>query len=124
MKVTQRTKCKLLFCVNPVCSPCKLGLCVVAFMYIVVANGILSKNFSTAATLSVRSSVLLCCKIFMLKYFRRPSTLQKFFKRKIFPTKILYNESFLIYGSIHATILYVTLPITWISNTHYPHIFV
>ena len=29
-----------------------------------------------------------CCNIFMLKYFRRTSTLQKFFNIKIFATKI------------------------------------
>ena len=40
----------------------------------------------------------LCCKIFMLKYFRRTSTLRKFFSMKIFPTKISYNENFPIYG--------------------------
>ena len=58
----------------------------------------LSKNFSMAVTLSVRSSRLLCCKIFVLKYFRRTSTLRKFFNTKIFPTKISYNENFPIYG--------------------------
>ena len=35
----------------------------------------------------------------MLKYFHRTSTLRKFFNTKIFPTKILYNENFPIYGS-------------------------
>ena len=58
----------------------------------------LSKNFSMAVTLSVRSSRLLCCKIFVLKYFHRTSTLRKFFNTKIFPTKISYNENFPIYG--------------------------
>ena len=37
-------------------------------------------------------------KIFMLIYFCRPSTLRKLFNMKIFPTKISYNENFLIYG--------------------------
>ena len=31
---------------------------------------------------------MLCCKIFVLKYFHRTSTLQKFFNTKIFSTKI------------------------------------
>ena len=60
----------------------------------------LSKNFSMTVTLSVHSSRLLCCKIFVLKYFRRTSTLRKFFNTKIFPTKISYNENFPIYGSV------------------------
>ena len=59
----------------------------------------LSKNFSMAVTLSVRSYRLLCCKNFVLKYFRRTSTLRKFFNTKIFPTKISYNKNFPIYGS-------------------------
>ena len=39
----------------------------------------------------------LCCKIFVLKYFRRTSTLQKVFNTNIFPTKISYNKNFPIY---------------------------
>ena len=31
---------------------------------------------------------MLCCKLFVLKYFYRTSTLRKFFNTKIFPTKI------------------------------------
>ena len=54
---------------------------------------------STAVTLSVRSFRLLCWKISMLKYFRRMSTLRKFFNTKIYLTKILYNENFPIYGT-------------------------
>ena len=43
-------------------------------------------------------------------------TLQKIFSRKMFPMKILYNESFPIYGSKLATRLYVTQPITWMNT--------
>ena len=45
------------------------------------------KNFSMAVTLSVRSSRLLCCKIFALKYFWRTSTLRKSFNTNIFQRK-------------------------------------
>ena len=41
---------------------------------------------------------MLCCKIFVLKYFRRTSTLRKFLNTKIFLTKISRNENFPIYG--------------------------
>ena len=51
------------------------------------------------------SSRLLCCKIFVLKYFRRTSTLRKIFNTKIFPMKTSYNKSFLIYGNILAAVL-------------------
>ena len=54
------------------------------FIYVVAANVISSKNFSMAVTLSVHSSRLLCCKIFLLKYFCRMLTLQKFSTRKFF----------------------------------------
>ena len=46
------------------------------------------KTFTMAVTLSVCSSPLLCCKIIVLKYFRRTSTLRKFFQRKFHITKI------------------------------------
>ena len=69
------------------------------FIYVVAANVISFEKLSMAVTLSVRSSRLLCCKIFVLKNFRRTSTLRKFFNTKIFPTKISYNENFPIYGS-------------------------
>ena len=58
------------------------------FIYVVAANVISFENFSMAVTLSVRSSQLLCCKIFVLKYFRRTSTLRKFFQQKFHITKI------------------------------------
>ena len=54
--------------------------------------------------LSVRSSRLLCCKIFVLKYFHRMSTLRKFFNTKIFPTKISYNKNFPIYGTCNYSV--------------------
>ena len=57
--------------------------------YVVAVNAIL-KNFH-GSYLSVSSYRLLCCKIFVLEYFRRTSTLWKFFNTKIFPTKISYN---------------------------------
>ena len=41
---------------------------------------------------------MLCCKIFVLKYFRRTPTLRKIFNTKIFPTKISYNENFPFYS--------------------------
>ena len=41
----------------------------------------------------------LCCKIFVLKYFRRTPTLRKIYNTKIFPPKILYNGNFPIYGT-------------------------
>ena len=59
----------------------------------------LSKNFSMAVTVSVRSSRLLCCKIVVLKYLRRTSTLRKIFSTKIFLAKIPYNENFPIYST-------------------------
>ena len=69
------------------------------FIYVVATNRIPFENFSMAVSLSVRSFRLLCCKIFVLKYFRRTSTLRKFFNTKIFLTKISYNENFPIYGN-------------------------
>ena len=72
----------------------------------------LSKIFSTflppaLASLSLRARAArkpitllqtLCCKIFVLKYFRSTPTLRKFFNTKIFPIKISCNKNFLIYG--------------------------
>ena len=46
---------------------------------------------------------MLCCKIFVLKYFRKTLALQKIFNTKIFPMKISCNENFPIYGN-HNTI--------------------
>ena len=42
------------------------------------------------------------CKLFcfVLKYFRRTSSLPNFFDTKIFPTKILYNENLPIYHQL------------------------
>ena len=74
------------------CTPTPLQLSPAILIYI---HGSYKYNsfryFSMAVSLSVRSSRL-CCKIFVLKYFRRMSTLQKFFN-----TKISYNEYFPIY---------------------------
>ena len=57
------------------------------FIYVVAANTIPFENFSMAVSLSVCSSQLLCCKIFVLKYFRRTSNLRKIFNTKIFLRK-------------------------------------
>ena len=79
----------------------------------------LSKNFFMAVTLSVRSSQLLCCKIFVLKYVCRTSTLRKFFNTKIFPMKISYNENFPIYGSTqYQDSLHVDYGILWCTMIH------
>ena len=52
----------------------------------------------------------LCCKIFVLKYFRRTSTLRKIFNMKIFPTKILL------------TVQHFNKSRRWSHNTLYPSI--
>ena len=72
----------------------------ILFIYVVAANAIsFEKLFHDSYSLrTVRSSRHLCCKIFMLKYFCRTSTLRKYFNTKIFPAKISYNENFPIYG--------------------------
>ena len=65
-----------------------------------------------AVTLSECSSRLLCCKIFVLKYFHRTSTLQKIFNAKILLTKISFNENFPIFPvrpSVHSLLLDVQL---------------
>ena len=79
------------------------------FIYVVATNTIpFEKHFHGSYSLrTFFDSRLLCCKIFVLKYFRRMSTLQKFFNTKIFPTKISYNENFPIYGISFASIKYI-----------------
>ena len=42
----------------------------------------------------------LCCRFFVLQYFRRTSTLRKSFNPKIFPSKISHKEKFPNYGRI------------------------
>ena len=73
------------------------------FIYVVAENAISFEKLPWQL-LSVCSFRLLCCKIFVLKYFRRMSTLRKFFNTKIFLTKISYNENFPIYGNHFTTI--------------------
>ena len=66
----------------------------------------LSKNFYGSYSLCMlfptsmlKNFHVECWKIFMLKYFRRMSTLQKFVNTKIYLTKISYHENFPIYGT-------------------------
>ena len=70
-----------------------------------------------AVTLSVRSSRLLC--FFMLKYFRRMSTLQAFFNTKVFPTKISYNENFRYIEIIQ---LYVLIVFNLVVHSNLPNL--
>ena len=76
----------------------------ILFIYVVTANTIpFEKHFHGRYSLrTFFDSQLLCCKIFMLKYFHRTSTLRRIFNTKIFPTKISYNENFPIYGIYHS----------------------
>ena len=66
---------------------------------------------------------MLCCKIFVLKYFRRTPTLRKFFNTKIFPKKISCISWFTVLCKcwVPLTQEYPSLiSISWVTSLHYP----
>ena len=78
------------------------------FLYVVAANAIsFKKNFSMAVILSVCSFRLLCCKIFMLKCFRRRSTLWKFHITTISRFMVCNNVMFVVWDFHYPPILLV-----------------
>ena len=70
--------------------------------------------------ISVRYSQLLSCKIFVLKYFRRTSTLRKFFNTKIFPTKIYITK--ISQFTVHDILVARDRTDTHISHLYLPHL--